>query len=163
MTFHDITVYLCAGLTAVTCLISGALLLLHATHFSNPREQTQSVLSNSKKLECLLEEADWSIPSILRIASLVPLYAILYFISGTALESAIYVQPWADVYEAYSLASYFLLLVSYLVPEPERRDSHFEQLELQDYKGKVLSGGSSKWFRVCYPAVYIFVRSRCRD
>ena len=42
-TFHQLTIILCGACTAVTLLFSGIQLLLHATHFSNPGQQTQYV------------------------------------------------------------------------------------------------------------------------
>lgn len=78
----------------------------------------------------------------MRIIALIPTFALVYLIAGADTSSYIYLQPWADTYEAVALASYFLLLVTYMVPDPEKRDSFFDHMEHK-------SGGSSlKWYRV---------------
>ena len=41
LTFHTLTIILCGAFTAATFLFSGVQLFLHATHFSNPGQQTQ--------------------------------------------------------------------------------------------------------------------------
>ena len=40
-TFHELTIILCGAFTAATFLVSGFQISLHATHFSNPSQQTQ--------------------------------------------------------------------------------------------------------------------------
>ncbi|KAK4694678.1 hypothetical protein P7C71_g2947, partial [Lecanoromycetidae sp. Uapishka_2] len=104
-------------------------LLLHATHFSKPAEQVK----------------------ILRIIILPPVFALVYFFAGAFLDAAIYLQPWADFYEAIALASYFLLLVQLLVPVPERRDAFFDQLERKN------GGSSLKWYRRTWIFVFQYI------
>ena len=41
LTFHTLTIFLCGAFTALALLLSGILLVLHATHFSNPGQQIQ--------------------------------------------------------------------------------------------------------------------------
>ena len=57
-----------------------------------------------------------------------PAFASIYFLIGAFLSIAIYLQPWADFYEAIALASYFLLLVTFLEPVPEHREAFFDSL-----------------------------------
>lgn len=129
-TFHDLTVVLCGAFTAATFLLSGVQLMLHATHFSNPGQQTQ----------------------ILRIIALVPVFALVYLLSGSITSTAIYLQPWSDAYEAVALTSYFLLLVTYVVPDPQQRDGFFDRLQ-QPKTGM----GSLKWYRSTWIFVFQYI------
>lgn len=130
LTFHTLTIILCGAFTAATFLFSGVQLFLHATHFSNPGQQTQ----------------------ILRIVALVPTFALVFFLAGFIPSAAIYLQPWADAYEAVALTSYFLLLVVYTVPDPRLREGFFDRL--QQPKG---GDGSLKWYRRTWCFVFQYL------
>ena len=80
---------------------------------------------------------------ILRIIALVPVYALVFFLAGSVPSAAIYLEPWADAYEAVALTSYFLLLVTYVVPDPRKRDGFFDQLQQPNS-----NEGSLTWYRV---------------
>ncbi|KAM0799395.1 organic solute transporter Ostalpha-domain-containing protein [Usnea florida] len=130
LTFHTLTIILCGVFTALTLILSGIQLILHATHFSNPDQQIQ----------------------MLRIIALVPIFAIVFFLAGSVPSSAVYIQAWADVYESVALASYFLLLVTYVVPDPQQRDEHFDRL--QHPEGHE---GSLAWYHRIWIAVFQYV------
>lgn len=74
---------------------------------------------------------------------MVPTFAVIYFLGGFIPLTAIYLQPWADMYEAVALTSYFLLLLAYIAPDPQFRDGFFDQL--QHPKS---NAGSLKWYHV---------------
>ena len=74
---------------------------------------------------------------------MVPTFAVVYFLAGFIPSAAVYLQPWADLYEAVALTSYFLLLLAFVVPDPQSRDGFFDQL--QQPKS---NGGSLKWYHV---------------
>lgn len=74
---------------------------------------------------------------------MVPFFAIVFFLAGFIPFWAVYLQTWADAYEAVALTSYFLLLVTYTVPDPQMREGFFDRLE-QPKSG----GGSLRWYRV---------------
>lgn len=80
---------------------------------------------------------------ILRIIAMVPTFAVVYLLAGSIPSTAIYLQPWADTYEAVALISYFYLLLTYTVPDPQLRDGFFDRL--QQPKS---NGGSLKWYHV---------------
>lgn len=80
---------------------------------------------------------------ILRIIAMVPTFAVVYLLAGSIPSAAIYLQPWADMYEAVALTSYFLLLLAFIVPDPQLRDGFFDQL--QQPKS---NAGSLKWYHV---------------
>lgn len=75
---------------------------------------------------------------------MVPTFALVFFLAGSIPSAAIYLQPWADAYEAVALTSYFLLLVTYTVPDPQKREAFFHRLQ----QSKSGGGGSLKWYRV---------------
>lgn len=128
-TFHNLTTILCGAFTVATCLISAISLFLHATHFSKPAEQVK----------------------ILRIIALVPVFAIVYLLAGAFLDAAVYLQPWADFYEAIALASYFVLLVQFLEPVAHRRELYFDRLELKE------GGSSLAWYRRTWIFVFQYI------
>ncbi|KAG6994070.1 N amino acid transport system protein [Physcia stellaris] len=132
LTFHKLSVILAAAFTIAACLISGFAHVRQALHFSNPHEQTK----------------------ILRIIALVPVFAIISFLSVAFPEAATYLEPWTDVYESVALASFFLLLVVYLVPVSEKQDTFFDRLPLKDRRGKETANGSLKWFRKTWISVF---------
>ena len=74
-------------------------------------------------------KADPSPVRILRIIALVPTFALFYLLAGAIPSAAIYLQPWAMAYEAVALVSYFLLIVTYAVPDPLLRERFFERLQ----------------------------------
>ncbi|KAL6716763.1 hypothetical protein ACLMJK_006331 [Lecanora helva] len=105
-TFHDLTVILCCVFSGVVFLTSGLHVFLHATYLSRPGEQIK----------------------IIRIILMVPVFALVYLIAALFLHAAVYLQPWADLYESIALASYFLLLVTYCEPVSARQDEFFDAL-----------------------------------
>lgn len=146
LTFHDLTQILCGAFAAVALVISGIQLSLHATQFSNPGEQTKY-----ERSPCLLDQTANVASRILRIISLVPVFALVYMIGGFIPSDSVYFQPWANFYESVALASYFLLLIAYVVPNPERRASFFDRLEHK--KG----GSSLVWYRRTWICVFQYI------
>ena len=151
MTFHDLSIVLAGAFTAASCLISFIAYMRQALHFSNPNEQTKycppdqspdSVANNTNR--------------ILRIIALIPAYAIISFLSVAFPNAATYLEPWTDVYESAALASFFLLLLIYLVPVPEKQEAYFDRLPSQNAKGEATGGGSLGWFHVRSPTQLTF-------
>ena len=90
---------------------------------------------------------------ILRIIALVPVYAVLCFLAASFPHAATYLEPWTDAYESVALASFFLLIVTYITPVPETREAFFSKLETKDNKGNVTSGNSTSWYHVSIETV----------
>lgn len=111
--------YACVGLTGVISLI---LILMHLFSFSAPKEQRQ----------------------IIRIA-LVPLVTVaISCASIVAYDVSPYIKPIADLYEAFALASLFLLFVQFSVPS-----GTFGQ-ELFDSMARAAAmDGDHRWAKVC--------------
>jgi hypothetical protein len=62
-------------------------------------------------------------------------------------NAAPYITPGLDIAEAIPMASFFLLLSEYVVPDGNL-DGFFAHYELHDKKGQVVPGGSSAWYQV---------------
>ncbi|RKP12905.1 organic solute transporter subunit alpha/Transmembrane protein, partial [Piptocephalis cylindrospora] len=93
------------------CLISGRLIYLHMANYSNPNQQRY----------------------IIRILLMVPIYAIISWLSYYFYAHFIYYELVRDCYEAFVIASFFILLLQYLADTPAlQRDS------LLVYKGRVM-------------------------
>lgn len=97
-------------------------LLLH------DNETCNSFLS-SKRTETVntLGGFNWNCRSqyhrIMRIIFMVPIFSLISFLSVAFYDSAIYIKPVEDVYEAIALASFFLLLCEYIQEnESERQE-----------------------------------------
>lgn len=128
LTFHQIIIiigWVCIALT--TCLWLG-LLLPHLRQYARPNEQRQA----------------------LRIILTPVVFAIASILSMHFYHAAQYIAPIASLYEAYALASLFLLYVHYVTPESSSREEYFQGLDRLARSGKIKSGGSLRWFRVSY-------------
>ncbi|RAK95821.1 DUF300-domain-containing protein [Aspergillus ibericus CBS 121593] len=85
--------------TVLACLIIFALMMRHATRFSNPTEQIR----------------------VMRISSVVPVYSIFSFLSVCFPNGYVYFSSWPDPFEGVALYSFFLLLCEFIAPSDEQR------------------------------------------
>lgn len=122
---HLITIvgWVCFGVSALLWL---GLAIPHIRQYKAPNEQRQ----------------------ILRIISMPVVFAIVAVISIHVYKAAQYAEPIANLYEAYAMASLFLLYVHYVAPEAHRREEFFHNLENKSQSGEAVAGGSLRWFRV---------------
>ncbi|EXJ86043.1 hypothetical protein A1O1_06412 [Capronia coronata CBS 617.96] len=120
---------------AFSCLSIFVLMARHAMHFSRPNEQTK----------------------ILKICALIPIYAVLSFITIAVPDSYVYLTPWIEVFQAIALGSFFLLLCEYVSPSAQTRDVFFAALKVSEKKGKQVQGLGwyrRRWFLIFqYPLV----------
>ena len=68
-------------------------------------------------------------------------------------DAARFLTPLLSLYESYIFASFFLLLCTWISPDPTERHRYFNDLERKNKKGEIISGGSLQWFHVrglCY-------------
>lgn len=123
---HLITIisWVCFGVTTLLWL---GIAIPHLCRYKAPNEQRQ----------------------ILRIISTPVVFAIIAVISINVYKVTQYVKPIAKLYEAYALASLFLLYVHYVAPEAHTREEFFHNLENISKSGGVVAGGSLRWFLVC--------------
>lgn len=59
-----------------------------------------------------------------------------------------YIQPIGSIYEAFTVAALFILVLEWVVPDGMDRERYFDNLELRNRRGQVQPGGSLKWFQV---------------
>lgn len=126
LTFKSLITYInyaCLGLTLILWLV---LAIPHLRRYRAPDEQRP----------------------IFRIISTPLVFAIFALISVHVYTAAEYVDPIANLYEAYALASLFLLYVHYVVPEARNRNEFFRNLEAKARDGKPIRDGSIRWFMV---------------
>ncbi|CAG8153417.1 unnamed protein product [Penicillium olsonii] len=137
MSFHTFNVILSGACAAFVCLVIVILMMMHATHLSNPYRQTK----------------------IMRICALLPLYAILSFLAIAFPNAYVYLIAWVDFFQAIALCAFFLLVCDYISPSQEERAIFFAKLQPKKGKGssKPLNGLAwfqKKWYGVLqYPIV----------
>jgi ABC-type sugar transport system permease subunit len=105
-TFHHFGLALTAIFALIATLIAVFLIFQHATHYSKPWEQKH----------------------IIRILFMIPVYAIVSFVSYMFYKHAIYWEVLRDCYEAFAIASFFTLLCHYLEPTLKEQKNHFRRV-----------------------------------
>ncbi|KAK0122058.1 hypothetical protein ONS95_010322 [Cadophora gregata] len=103
LTFHQLIVIISGASLAFSCVVSFTLIFRHATHYSIPKEQKQ----------------------IIRIVFMIPVFALCSFLSVVANDAALYVKPIDDLYEAFALATFFLLLCAFVEENDVERQAFF--------------------------------------
>ncbi|MCJ1282678.1 hypothetical protein MMC26_002003 [Xylographa opegraphella] len=104
LTFKQLSIYIAGPFMGFACLISLGLMFLHATHLSNPGEQTK----------------------IIRITALIPIYAIIQFANIYLGASAVYLLPWMNVCESIALINFVLLIGDYLSPSVKSQNGYLD-------------------------------------
>ncbi len=148
ITFHHLGLILCAafGLTAVT--IASYLILQHANHYLKPWEQKH----------------------IIRVLFMIPIYAVVSFVSYYDYTHAIYWEILRDCYEAFAIASFFTLLCHYIAPNLHEQKDFFRTTKPKNWIWPVTwlqkcTGGQDKgwlrkpqsgltWFNVVWVGVF---------
>ena len=59
-----------------------------------------------------------------------------------------YIEPIGAIYEAFSVAALFYLVLEWVVPDGMDRERFFDNLEMRNRRGQPQPGGSLKWFQV---------------
>jgi hypothetical protein len=125
-TFKDLIIYINYGCTILTFLLWLGLAIPHLRRYKAPDEQRP----------------------IFRIISTPLVFCVVALISVHVYHAAEFVEPIASLYEAYALASLFLLYVHYVVPEAHNRHEFFRNLEDTTRDGTPIPEGSLRWFLV---------------
>ncbi|OOF96844.1 hypothetical protein ASPCADRAFT_206984 [Aspergillus carbonarius ITEM 5010] len=99
LSFYHLNMIISGTSTVLACLITFALMMRHATRFSNPTEQIR----------------------VMRISSIVPVYSIFSFLSVCFPSSYVYSSSWPDPFEGVALYTFFLLLCEFIAPSDEQR------------------------------------------
>ena len=124
--FHTFMIYLSAPALFLTLLSSLWLTWRHLHSYTSPQEQRQ----------------------ILRVVNLPLAYGLFNFLALTFTLDYMYIEPLGAVYEAFSVAALFLLLLEYVAPDGTDREAFFSNLEMRGKKGVVQPGGSLVWYKV---------------
>ncbi|KAG4439021.1 hypothetical protein IFR05_005485 [Cadophora sp. M221] len=103
LTFHQLIVIISGAPLASSCLVAFFLIFRHATHYSIPKEQKQ----------------------VIRIVFMIPVFSACSFLSITFNDAALYINPIDDLYEAFALASFFLLLCTFVQEDDVERHAFF--------------------------------------
>ena len=83
-------------------------------------------------------QADWV--RIIRILVMIPIYAIVSFLSYLNYHHAIYYELARDCYEAFAISSFFTLLCHYIAPNLHEQKEYFRNvLEYADLELTALS------------------------
>ena len=85
----------------------------------------------------------------MRIIFFIPALAIISWGCIALQLNAWYLQPWSYIFEAFALASFFMLVCDFISPNAEDHARFFDELRLKD--GKI---AGSAWFFRARKAVY---------
>lgn len=84
----------------------------------------------------------------MKISGLLPMYSILSWLCLAFPKQASSIDPWIDVFEAFALGAFFLLLCEFISSDSRTElDLFFSAFQLPQKKGKKQVGGLP-WFRV---------------
>ncbi|KAH8758716.1 organic solute transporter Ostalpha-domain-containing protein [Hyaloscypha sp. PMI_1271] len=99
LSFHHFIAIVSGACMTFSGLASFYLIFRHATHYSLPKEQRQ----------------------VIRIIFVIPVFAVVSFLSIVFNDAAVYLKPIEDLYEAVALAGFFLLLCAFVQESDEER------------------------------------------
>lgn len=103
LTFHSLALLISFGFGSVAALIALFLVFMHGIHYSKPYLQKH----------------------IIRILMMIPIYAVISFLSEYFYTHAVYWQVIRDCYEAFAIASFFTLLCHYIAPTLHEQKNYF--------------------------------------
>ncbi len=120
--------------TAVTLALSLPLLFKHLHRYTVPSEQRQ----------------------VVRLIFTPVVFAVFNLLGIAFYHASIYITIIADLYEAFALASFFLLLVNFVVPDVSNQEAFFAATENRSRKGEPIAGGSLSWFKYIWTVVFLY-------
>jgi hypothetical protein len=102
--------------------------------------------------------------SIIRILFMIPIYAILSFLSLLFYTEAVYLELVRNCYEAYVIASFFTLMCHYIAPNLHGQKEYFRNVKPKPWvfplnKFKTPRSGLT-WFNIIYACVFQFCFTR---
>ncbi|KAH7117854.1 organic solute transporter subunit alpha/Transmembrane protein, partial [Dendryphion nanum] len=154
LTFHHLGLIISAVFGAAAVVIAFFLIWRHASHYLKAAEQKY----------------------IIRILVMIPIYAVVSFLSYVYYKHAIYYEVLRDCYEAFAIASFFTLMCHYIAPNLHEQKQYFRNIEPKNWVWPVnwmqkCTGGETKgifrkpqsgltWFNIVWISVfqYCFVR-----
>jgi ABC-type sugar transport system permease subunit len=105
-TFHLLGLWLSIVFALIALVVSFVLIYLHASHYSRPYEQRH----------------------IIRILFMVPVYAMVSFLSFKYYNHSVYFEVIRDCYEAFAIASFFSLMCAYTAPDLHQQKQYFRSI-----------------------------------
>lgn len=105
-TFHRLGLWLSAVFSLLALALSFFLIYMHAIHYLRPREQVH----------------------IIRILFMVPVYAMVSFLSYKYYTHSVYFELLGDCYEAFAIASFFSLLCHYIAEDLHQQKNYFRTI-----------------------------------
>ncbi|KAJ9474238.1 putative Transmembrane protein 184-like protein (putative) [Pseudozyma hubeiensis] len=107
---HDVGWLVCGIMALIATISSAWLIWKHLTYYTCPQQQRH----------------------IVRLLIMVPIYAIVSFMSYLFYEQALYYQTIRDCYEAVLVTSFFYLILAYTGDTRAEQHAVFRNLELKD-------------------------------
>ncbi|KAK6369166.1 hypothetical protein LTR64_007328 [Lithohypha guttulata] len=120
-TFHQLILVISAACGLIAIIVSLFLMFMHATHYSRPTEQRH----------------------IIRILFMVPVYALVSFLSIWFYYHSVYYEVLRDCYEAFAIASFFSLMCAYLADDLHHQKEYFRKIKPKPWIWPM------KWFQKC--------------
>ncbi|MCJ1303447.1 hypothetical protein MMC08_006257 [Hypocenomyce scalaris] len=134
LTFQQILLIAGGACTAITLALSLSNIIKHLHRYTVPAEQRQ----------------------IVRMVFTPVVFAVFNLLAIAFYSASIYLSPIADLYEAFSLASVYLLVVHYVAPDDSQHERFFSAAENVGPKGQVTLGGSFQWFKRTWIVVFLY-------
>jgi len=131
LTFHHMMILISSATLGITILSTIYASWAHLHRYTIPQEQRQ----------------------ILRIINLPAAYSIFNFLGLLFYNDYFYIVPICDLYEAFTVAALFLLMLEFVCPDGTDRETFFNALPAVDKKGNPVGGGSLPWFKVSFRSV----------
>ncbi|KAF2821532.1 DUF300-domain-containing protein [Ophiobolus disseminans] len=140
--FHQLALILSAIFMCLAVSISFWLILDHALHYLRPYEQKH----------------------IIRILAMIPIYAVISFLSLLFYQASVQLELLRNCYEAYVIASFFTLLCHYIAPTLHEQKDYFRNIQPKRWvfplkRVKTPRSGLT-WFNIIYACVFQFCFTR---
>ncbi|KAI1926149.1 hypothetical protein LOZ65_002647 [Ophidiomyces ophidiicola] len=103
VTFHRLGLIVSAIFSLIAVVVSLFLVFQHATHYLRPQEQRH----------------------IIRILFMVPIYAVVSFLSFYHYQHTVYFQVLRDCYEAFAISAFFSLMCHYIAHDLHSQKEYF--------------------------------------
>ncbi|KAL5342890.1 organic solute transporter Ostalpha-domain-containing protein [Aspergillus crustosus] len=131
LTFHELCLIVIGAFALVAGFVSFYLIMRHATHYSKPVEQRH----------------------IIRILWMIPIYALVAWLSTFYYKHAVYYKVLGDCYEAFTISAFFALLCHYIAPDLHSQKEYFRGIQPKNWVWPVnwlqkCSGGKEGIWRI---------------
>ncbi|KAI1836127.1 hypothetical protein DTO006G1_1315 [Penicillium roqueforti] len=111
ISFHLLALLMGGACAIIACLVSFALIMLHATHYSKPIEQRH----------------------IIRILFMVPVYSLVAWLSIFFYQDSVYFEVLGDCYEAFCISAFFSLMCHYIAPDLHSQKEYFRGIHPKEW------------------------------